>query len=374
MIKVCHVTSVHVPEDVRIFRKECVSLAKAGYDVTLVQQGESYEKDGVHISGFGARESNRLKRMLFTARRAYKKALAVNADIYHLHDPELLPYGMKLKRMGKRVIFDSHEHYTTMIRQRLYLPGWTAAFTARVYGIYERYVLRRIDGLIFPTLKDGKNPFEGMCPHFAQVDNTPLLEELYDHYDTSVPKHERSMVHIGSLSHERGITYAVQAAGRCGCTLYLGGAYATDIDRKRIESVPEYSCVRYLGVLSRPQVLRTIQQSQIGMATLLNVGQYNQYDNLATKTYEYMSLGVPVILSRAPYNEKVLEKYRFGICVDPESVEEISAAAGWLLDHPEEARRMGENGRRAVKEVFNWDVEEKKLLALYREILDGESG
>ena len=52
MIKICHVTSVHPREDVRIFHKECVSLAKAGYDVTLVQHGDNYEKDGVHLSGF----------------------------------------------------------------------------------------------------------------------------------------------------------------------------------------------------------------------------------------------------------------------------------------------------------------------------------
>ena len=40
-----------------------------------------------------------------------------------------------------------------------------------------------------------------------------------------------------------------------------------------------------------------------------------------------------------------------------------------VLDHPEEARRMGENGRCAVQEEFNWGVEEKKLFALYEDIL-----
>ena len=104
MIKVCHVTSVHPVEDVRIFQKECVSLARAGYDIYLVQQGESYEKYGVHIVGFGNVESSRIKRMLHTSRTAYEKALAVDADVYHLHDPELLPYGIKLKKLGKKVI------------------------------------------------------------------------------------------------------------------------------------------------------------------------------------------------------------------------------------------------------------------------------
>ena len=106
------------------------------------------------------------------------------------------------------------------------------------------------------------------------------------------------------------------------------------------------------------------------MATILNVGQYNQYDNLATKCYEYMSLGIPVILTRSPYNQKVVDQYRFGICVDPENCEELAGAIRYLLDHPDEAQEMGENGRRAVREVFNWSIEEKKLLALYEEILN----
>ena len=103
MIKVCHVTSVHPPEDGRIFRKECVSLRKQGYDVTVVQQGESYEKEGISILGFGEIEARRIKRMFLTAKIAYKTALSVNADIYHVHDPELLPYALKLKKRGKIV-------------------------------------------------------------------------------------------------------------------------------------------------------------------------------------------------------------------------------------------------------------------------------
>ena len=124
-----------------------------------------------------------------------------------------------------------------------------------------------------------------------------------------------------------------------------------------------------MGVLNRAQVMQLLQKSQIGMATILNVGQYNQYDNLATKVYEYMALGIPVILSRSSYNEKVTAQYDFGICVDPANVDEIADAIRYLLDHPDEARQMGENGRRAVKEEFNWGVEEKKLLSLYEEVL-----
>lgn len=367
--RVCHITSAHAPEDVRIFHKECVSLARAGYEVYLVQRGESYEKEGVRLVGFGKPSSNRLGRMLFTARRAYRTALAVDADIYHIHDPELMPYGLKLKKRGKRVIFDSHELYVEQMRIKPYLPGWSRGLVAGMYGAYERRVLRGIDGMIFPFLVDGKHPFEGQCRYVAAVDNVPRLEELYERYDESVPKREGSIVCIGSLTYSRGITHLIRAAGRTDCVLYLGGTFSPPGYQAELEAMPEYSRVRYLGQLSRAQVLETMQSCQIGMATVLNVGQYDKMGNLFTKVYEYMSMGLPVILSNTPNNVKIAEKYQFGLCVDPADPDAIAAAVQYLLDHPEEARRMGENGRRAVKEEFNWGIEEKKLLALYDEIL-----
>lgn len=371
MTKVCHITSVHGPEDVRIFHKECVSLAQAGYETYLVQRGESYEKNGVRIVGFGEVTGGRLKRMTQVARRAYETALTLDADIYHLHDPELLPYGLKLKKRGKKVIFDSHELYRVQLRDKPYLPGWASRLAAWCYARLEDYALRRIDGLVFPCEVDGKKPFAGKCAHIALVNNVPLLEELYEQYDPSIPKRERSVVYLGGLTYNRGITHLIKAAAKADCTAYLGGLFSPASYQGELEALPEYRHVRYLGQLSRPQVLETLQSCQIGIATLLKVNQYKiECNNLATKVYEYMSLGLPVILTDTDHIQKTVDRCRFGVCVDPEDPEAIASAIQYLLDNPEEARQMGENGRRAVKEEFNWGMEEKKLLALYEEILN----
>ena len=110
MKRVCHLTSVHSSDDTRVFHKECVSLARAGYDVTLVAPGESREELGVHIVGVGEKPVGTLNRLTSPfVKRAYEAALALDCELYHLHDPELLPYALKLKRHGKTVIFDSHE-------------------------------------------------------------------------------------------------------------------------------------------------------------------------------------------------------------------------------------------------------------------------
>ena len=93
-------------------------MSKAGYEVYLVAKGESYSKNGVQVVGIGEAPGSRLNRMTRTAGNIYKAAVNIDADIYHLQDPELLPHALKLKKMGKLVIFDSHEDYLLTLEKR----------------------------------------------------------------------------------------------------------------------------------------------------------------------------------------------------------------------------------------------------------------
>ena len=362
-MKVCHMTSAHPPEDIRIFHKECSSLATAGYEVYLVERGESYEKNGVHVVGVGEMPSGRLKRMTTGAKMVYEKALELDCDIYHFHDPELLPYGLKLKRKGKKVVFDSHELYREQIKERHYLPKPLLRVISFFYTIYENHVLRRIDGIIFPCLVDGVFPLRAR--NTALLNNVPMLGELYDKYNADAEKKPGSICMVGSLTYERGITHFIKAVYRAGGEAFLGGKFSPESYEAEVKSMPEAACCHFLGFLNRGQVLSLLQSSQIGCAVLLDAGQYYHIENLPTKAYECMSLGLPVILSKTPYSERVVKEYRFGVCVDPENLEEYARAIRSLLDDPALCAEMGENGRRAIRETFNWDVEFKNLLRLY---------
>lgn len=370
MIKVCHMTSVHPVLDTRIFYKECTSLANEGYDVYLVAQGESFVKNNVKIVGVGEKPSSRFTRMTSFAKNVYKKALSLDCDIYHFHDPELLPFALKLKKKGKKVIFDSHEKYTEQLKNKPYLPYFITVIIAKIYGVYEKHVLNKIDAVIFPCSLEGKNPFENKCKNTCLINNFPMLNELYDNYKDSEQRYDNAVCYIGSLSYERGITHLIKSCYKAHVTLYLAGEFSTKEYYNSILNMPEYSCVNYLGKQNRTEIISLLNKCKIGAVTLLNVGQYNKFDNLATKAYEYMSMGLPLILTRSPYNEKIIGEYNCGICVDPENVDEIANAIKFLLDNPDEARRMGQNGRRAVKEEFNWGVEEQKLFKLYKDILN----
>lgn len=370
-IKVCHMTSAHEPGDQRIFYKECKSLAKAGDEVYLVQRGKSGEEAGVHIVGVGQPSGGRLSRMTTFARKVYEAALALDAELYHLHDPELLPYGLKLKKKGKKVIFDSHELYAVQMANKPYLPVLVSKCMAWCYRRYECFVFKRIDAVIYPCTFNGVLPYERVAKRVVLIDNVPKLDELYDQYRADVQRDKTSpMCYIGSMARSRCIKEIVLAAGKTGIPLVMAGGFSTPEFQREIEDLlKQYTNISWLGPVPHDKVASIMHDAYLGLCPEKNEGQYNTVDNLATKSYEYMSMGLPVIVADYLYSRKVMETYQYGICVDPDDVDSIAQAMQYLYNHSEEARQMGENGRRAVKETFNWGVEEKKLLALYDKIL-----
>ena len=109
-MKVCHLTTVHIQNDSRIFHKECKSLAKNGIEtILLVVNGESTTVDGVRIVSVDFESKGRINRILQAGKAICEKAIEINADIYHLHDPELLRIISKLKKAtNAKIVFDAH--------------------------------------------------------------------------------------------------------------------------------------------------------------------------------------------------------------------------------------------------------------------------
>lgn len=368
MIKVCHMTSVHSAEDVRIFHKECVSLAKAGYETYLVQRGDSYEKNGVHLVGFGEVTGGRLKRMTLVAHRAYEAALSVDADIYHFHDPELLPYGLKLKKRGKKVIFDSHEDTLGSILKKYWVPVPARKAVYIWYKGQQETVCRQIDAVISvtPSIVDF---FRRMNPRTVQVSNFPILS---DAVPPAVPD-PKTLVFAGAINQHWSHHTIIKALEKLPECHYRLCGPVEDNYLRELKALPAWDRVEYLGRIPHDEVAGLLARSAVGMALVShNTGNGDGKNGTMgnTKIFEEMRAGLPVVCTDFVLWKEFVERWKCGICVDPENVDEITAAIRYLLDHPEEARQMGENGRKAVKEEFNWGIEEKKLLALYEEILN----
>ena len=365
MIKVCHMTSAHDSDDSRIFQKECVSIAKDDrFDVYLVAPGESRLDKGVTVVGVGSKPSSRLKRMLGFSNVVYNEALKVDADIYHFHDPELLSAGLKLKKKGKTVIFDSHENTVEQIKIKKYLPSLLRKLIAFMFYIEETYICKKLDAVIFPCLVNGKNPFEGRCKQTVFINNLPYLSE-FSKIEKKEPKYDICV--IGSLTEERGITSLLEACKLSGASIVLAGDFSPEGYQQELEEKGLLDNVDFRGPCNREQVVDIYSMTRMGASTILPVGQYPSIENLPTKVYECMAMELPVIISDFYYPKKILETYEFGICADSTDPNAISEAIKFLLANEELCAQYGKIGRKAIEEVFNWEEEVKKLVALYLE-------
>ena len=226
-----------------------------------------------------------------------------------------------------------------------------------------------LDAVIVPCTFEGKNIFDDKCQRVVFIDNYVLIDPQIN-ANTIEPTHfEPLLCYIGSLSENRGITNTIIAAYKAQCNLILAGNFDVEEYKQKLEQMKEYKIVDYRGVCSKKEILDILAESNVGIALLLNRSQFHRADNLPTKVYEYMLKGMPVIIYDAKIPRRILSKYEFGIAVNPDNIEEITTAINFLRNNPREAAKMGENGRRAVLTEYNWDNEEKKLIALYNEIL-----
>ena len=123
-----------------------------------------------------------------------------------------------------------------------------------------------------------------------------------------------------------------------------------------------------LGFVDRDRVRQVLSRSMAGLVTLHPI--INYIDALPVKMFEYMSAGIPVIASDFPLWREIIQGDDCGLLLDPLNPAAIAHAIDYLVSHPEEAQRMGKNGRTAVETKYNWTMEEKKLLAFYDNILN----
>ncbi|QPM67310.1 glycosyltransferase family 4 protein [Atribacter laminatus] len=371
--KICHLTTVHPPFDTRIFHKEAKSLAKAGYSVTLIARHEKEELvDGIRIIPLKT-PRNRIVRMTKTLLECYRKAIKVDADLYHFHDPELIIIGWLLKRRGKKVIYDVHEDVPRQIRTKEWIWKPVRVMIAKVTGFLEKTFSHRFDGVICATPSIAEN-FEHLRGRVDVVHNYPLLGELFRSDGNSDERKNRSnsVVYVGGITVNRGTKEMIQAIemipSSYNAKLLLGGKFVPSSLEDAAKKMPGWNQVEYLGWLNRTQVGDTLAKARVGM--VLFHPAPNHINAQPNKMFEYMSAGLPVIASHFPLWKEIIEGNQCGLTVDPQNPKEIASAIQFIFDNQKEAGEMGDRGRKAVETKYNWLGEEKKLLEAYRLILN----
>lgn len=366
--KFVHITSVHTRRDTRIFLKQCRSLLNAGYGISLVvADGKGDEiKDGVKIFDVGS-SKGRVDRMVKTTRRVFSKARELDADVYHLHDPELIPWGLALRFMGKSVIYDMHENLPKQVINKSWIPERVRSMLSASIKLLEKVVLNRFYVIMAES---------SYCKDYSWINNKqvilnyPLIDELID-LKTGY-RDKPTIGYIGGVSKERGVLNTVSALkrirqqGREVDFLCIGNV------SKLVQNDPFFKeginegWIHSTGRLSPHIGWPMIAECHIGMALLLPIKNY--FESYPTKMFEYMAMGIPVLVSDFPLYRDIVENNVCGICVDPLDPDAIAQAINFLMDHPEKAKEMGQNGQKAVQKTYNWHKEAEKLLSFYDRI------
>lgn len=365
--RVCLLTSAHPPFDVRIFQKEARTLADAGYDVTLCAQHPRDEVvDGVRILGL-RRPSSRLARMTLTTWSAFFRGWRVGASIYHFHDPELLPVGLALKALRKKVVYDVHEDYRGGLLHAYYLPKWSRPIVAVLVDSFEKSAVRAFDAVVAAT-EHIAGRFAGVADPVV-VRNFPLRSQLIAPATDVAPSADHGapfdLVYAGIISPERGIANVVRALGLAShpVRLILCGPFSPESFVHELRETPGFERVDYRGVVDFAKVTGLLSASDAGVVCFLDLP--NHAEAMPNKLFEYMAAELPVIASDFPLWRRLVGDCGAGLIVDPSDPMAIARAIDRLIEHPAEAREMGKRGRKSVAEGLNWETESLKLLRLY---------
>jgi glycosyltransferase involved in cell wall biosynthesis len=363
--RVCHITTVHPVDDHRILHKECLSLRAAGYDVTLIapHEGDTIVH-GVPVVALHDTTRNRLERMARRPRAAYRAAVELDADLYHFHDPEFLPYGVRLARMGRRVVYDAHEDVPVQMRYKEWIPGPGRAGAARAFARLEAACVSRMDALVTPSVV-ALERLRPRQPRAVLIANYPRLDEIRPAARWS--DRERAACYVGGITRVRGASELVDAMAHADAELHLAGSFVPSALRLELERSAGWPRVRYAGRLGRDQIAALLARVKVGVIPLQPIANY--VDAYPVKLFEYFAAGLPVIATDVPRWRAVLEAHDCGVCVPYGAPELLGAAIARLLDDDERARAMGERARRAAEERYSWETQAAALVALYDELL-----
>ncbi|WP_161635188.1 glycosyltransferase [Desulfovermiculus halophilus] len=368
-MNIIHISTVHPNNDTRIFEKECSGLASKDHEVTLIIQSDCDEiRNNVKIKAL-PRYSGRLSRITFGILRAARKAFSEKGDIYHLHDPELLPLGLLLRVSGRRVVYDMHENLPEQIRTKHWIHPLIRKPLAFFISFFERLSLNRMAVVMAE---------KSYADHYNWVKrgqvvlNLPTVDKLMQ-LASSTQKNSLLVGYIGSISQSRGLLTVIEAirkiredgiAAKFEC---IGNVSRDVSTSKAYQQGVNEGWIHSPGRMPPSQGWAMIARCHIGIALLKPIGNY--IDSYPTKMFEYMAMGLPVVVSDFPLYRDVVERHQCGFCVDPNDIDTIAYVIRFFIENPQKSIEMGTRGQNAVRSYYCWNIELEKLIIFYQALL-----
>ena len=371
-------SSLHRWNDDRIYYREALSLKK-DYKVVICGVGSFYFKKIGNVEIYGVPERKKIYKRILSWLKILKLALKTQASIYHFHDPELILIGtiIKILKKNSKVIYDVHEKILDTIQEKIWILNPLRRILYYLWPIIETYSIKRYIDYIITASDDIALEYQKYKNKVVTIRNfaysgflkycdSKVVEEKHNLHNDSLV-----IIYAGSLVREKGVLEIVKAVNhikKCNIKLILTNNFKNKNFEKEVKKCANNQVI-FTGRLPYKEVFRYLKMSDIGLACYHPISNYINGIDRMLKIFEYMSVGLPIIISNFPTWDKFIAKNQCGITVDPMSPKLIAKAIEWFISHPKEMKKMGENGKKATKEKYNWNMESQKLMNVYREAL-----
>lgn len=369
-MKIVHVTSCHSPFDTRIFFKQAVSLSKEGHEVDLIVTSNDYRSqfvDNVHIN-VQNKITNRIAGLFINGYRVFKKAYYTRADVFHFHDPELIPWFLLLKLFGKKVVMDVHENYPAHILGRKWIGKPLRYICSYIVLILEHIAVKVFDGVV--TADDAlQKRFQKIAWNtpIITANNYPIITPGLSSQKITKAKYEANiLLFLGGITQARCAREFISALGKMDTIEYkviLGGNENNQEMLASLKTFKGWDHVYYVGRVPVNRIESLLLNASISINLYSNLP--NHKGNRSNRLFEAMAAGLPVIVSKHTEAQSFVEKHQCGIAVDPSNPIEISKAVMTLLTDHELAMWLGINGKNLVLKKYNWTSESYKIINMY---------
>jgi len=354
--------------------KENISLQNAGYYVKVVALYEEPLKEfdevqnivvhRVKLKSRGWSKNSFIqlfKYFEFTYKvvKQYK-----NSDILHCNDLNALPIGVTIKKFfnkNVKIVYDAHEYET----ETHYAKGIGKKITQKL----ERFLIRYVDKTI--TVSDSiANEYVRLyniekptlvlnTPFYKEIEKTDIFREKFE-----IPKEKVIFLYQGALNHGRGIENLVSAFKTME-DKYIIIFMGYGLLEESIKEASKHHKNIYLHEAIAPhKVLAYTSSADFGISTIEDSCLSYRYC-LPNKMFEYMMVGLPIIVSNLPEMKKVVDTFNVGVVLDENSIKGIIEAIekSVKLD-----RELLKKNIEKVKKIYNWEEQEIMLLKVYNEL------
>ena len=367
-------TTVHPALDGRIFHKEAISLASVGHNVTLFAPDHPEAASVAREHGIQYTPLPIIKMRLGRFVRWWRLLILLlksQFDVWHFHDPELLPLAVIWRGLFSRktqLVYDVHEDLPKNILDKPWLPKRTRYIISVLAGVVEHWCAFRCQLIVAATDAIGQR-LAGVTRSTIVVRNYPLLGSRSQEGDFM--KKENLIVqaiYCGTMTESRGIRETVEAMTYlhdCPVRLVLLGYFYPEAFEQEIRQLASDNVV-ILPQAPFSEVRRYLAESDIGIVVLRPTPSY--VESLPIKLFEYMEAGLSVIASNFDLWREIVESNGCGVLVPPMDASQIAAAVRMLVRDTAMRKKMGQAGAKAVRERYSWQSQADELLRAYDQL------